>query len=653
MKIKILAIALTLLTGFNSYGQEDPTIITIDGKKITKSEFLQIYLKNNNNPKYDKASLDEYMELFKKFKLKVAEAELLGYDTIPKLVKELDGYKTQLAMPYLIDSAQNKYLIKEAYYRTSNEVRASHILIKVSQNALPKDTLNAYNRLMAMKKKIENGEDFAMVAMSKNDGSEDPSVASNGGDLGFFNAFQMVYPFEQAAYTTEVGKVSNPFRTRFGYHILKVTDKRPARGSIESAHIMVSTGRNADEKAITLAKNKINEIYTELENGADFEALVTKYSDDPSSNKKKGVLPTFGTGSTTRMVPEFEDAAFQLKNDGDFSKPVKTDYGFHIIKRLAWTPVPSFEDMQKGLESKVAKDIRSKSTQNSFIAKLKKNYKYKNKSKNGLKWFKKNLDSTFYRGAFNPESLTKNKKMFKMDKQKFRQKEYAQFIAKNYRSYVNKPIPTALNSLYAEWEKETILGYEESKLPNKYPAYKALITEYHDGILLYEIMSDKVWNKAMKDTTGLEAFYNKNKSNYNWSKRIEGEIFEAYTKADADKAYALLQNDTLSATNVVNIINGDSKLKIRKRDGKFEIAKTSYLKNTQLTEGLNKPYQVDDKYFVVKVNKILSPAQKELSECKGAATSDYQNYLEKEWLKELNAKHKIVVNEEALYSLGK
>ena len=375
---KLLLIALTLTLSLSSFAQ-DPVIMTINDQEITKSEFLQIYLKNNNDPQYDKVSLDEYMELFKKFKLKVAEAEALGYDTIPKLVKELGGYRKQLALPYLIDSAKNESLIKEAYLRTKEEVRVSHILIKVSEKASPADTLAAYNRIMRLKDRINDGLSFKDVAQGKG-GSEDPSVAKNGGDLNFFSAFQMVYPFEEKAYTTELDKVSDPFRTRFGYHILQVTDKRPARGTIETAHIMVAAKISASQDEVENATAKINEIYELLENGGNFEELVAKYSDDPSSNKKNGVLPPFGTGTTTRMVTEFEEAAFTLKNDGEYSKPIRTNYGFHIVKRLKLTNLASYETMKKTLKSKVAKDERSKTTQDSFVAKLKKEYNFKSYS---------------------------------------------------------------------------------------------------------------------------------------------------------------------------------------------------------------------------------------------------------------------------------
>ena len=358
-----------------AYGQKDPVILKVNGEKITKSEFLQIYLKNNPNPKYDQASMDEYMDLFKKFKLKVIEAEALGYDTIPKLKREFEGYKRQLAIPYLIDSAQNDSLVREAYFRTVNEVRCSHILVKIDPSATPADTLAAYNRILALKARIDKGEDFASVAKMKN-GSDDPSAATNGGDLGYFTAFQMVYPFEDMAYKTAVGTVSAPFRTRFGYHILKTTGLRPSRGSIKTAHLMISVAKDADQATKDNAKKKVDEIYQKLKDGAKWEEMVAMYSDDPGTSKKGGELPMFGSGTTQRMVPEFEEAAFALKADGEFSAPLKTNYGYHIIKRLERKDVAAFETMKKELQTKVNKDERSKKTQDSFVRKLKAKYKY-------------------------------------------------------------------------------------------------------------------------------------------------------------------------------------------------------------------------------------------------------------------------------------
>ena len=626
--------------------------MTINNKPVTKSEFLQIYTKNNPNPSFDKDSLDRYMELFEVFKLKVAEAEALGYDTLPRLQKELEGYKKQLALPYLIDSVQNQAMVQEAYNRTATEVRCSHILIKLDPNANPKDTLAAYNRLLDLKARIEKGEDFASVAKSKL-GSEDPSVANNGGDLGYFTAFQMVYPFEEKAYTTPVGSISEPFRTRFGYHILKVTDKRSARGTIKVAHLMISTGRQASTEMRQNAEKKINEIFDSLAAGASWEKMVSAYSEDANSIKKGGELPAFGSGTSQRMVLEFEDAAFALKKVGEISKPVKTQYGYHIIKLIEWTPVKSFETMRRELQAKVNKDERSKITQDSFVQKLKNQYNYTDQSAKGLLWFEAQIDSTYFMGKWKASSLKSNKTLFTLGTQKYKQQDFAKYVEKNFRT-VRKDSPTVVvRQLYGQWEKNQILAYEEALLPAKYPAYKALLQEYHDGIILYEIMQDQVWNKAVKDTAGLRMFFMENRSKYAWSERLDATIYECKDEHVAVQVYGMLiASDTVGSKEVLELINKESELNLKVRMNKFEVLQTPYLQNQRFTPGLNPVYSFEGKWYVVDVAALLPSAPKDFNEAKGLATSDYQAYLEKKWLETLRLKHQIVINEDVLYQTG-
>ncbi len=649
---KTVLLLLGIVFTTNLFAQQDPTLLEIDGKKVTKSEFLQIYLKNNNDPKYDKESLDSYMELFKKFKLKVAEAEAMGYDTIPKLTKELEGYQKQLALPYLTDSKMNESLVKDAYDHMKNEVRASHILIRLDANASPADTLKAYNKIMGLKARIDKGEDFAFVAKGTG-GSEDPSVASNDGDLGYFTAFQMVYPFEDMAYRTPVGSVSKPFRTKFGYHILKVTDKRAARGTIKAAHLMIAANKNtASKEEIESARNKANELYEKLKSGENFEMLVSQFSDDPSSNNNGGVLPLFGTGTTTRMVSEFEDAAFKLAKDGDISEPVQTDYGFHIIKRLELTDLRPFSELEKELQNKVNRDERSKLTQNSFIQKLKKDYKLSDKSSKSIKWFKSNIDSTYLAGKWSADKLKTNDKMLTVDGKTYGQKDFAAYLVANHRNVRKANLNDVIDEQYKAFQDKVVLDIEKSKLEAKYPEYKALMNEYHDGILLYEIMSDEVWNKAMSDTVGLTAFYEANKTNYIWGKRADAVVYETISAKVAADVEALLKKG-LSSDSISSIINKDSELNLRVRTNKFEIEKTNYLANQDLKVGVNKAYAFEGKYYVVNVKQLIDSSQKELNEAKGLITSDYQNYLEKEWIKSLEQKHTVKIYDSVLYSLGK
>lgn len=649
---KKLIVALLLLSSTASFAQKkEDVIMKVGDKEISKSEFLQIYLKNNPDPKFDQATLDEYVELFRKFKLKVIEAEAKGYDTIPKLKNELAGYRKTSGSAYLVDKNKNTELINEAYQRMQTEIKASHILIRVSENATPADTLKAYNRILALKKRIENGENFEDVA-SGFGGSEDPSVTQNRGDLGYFTAFQMVYPFEQAAYSTPVGKISNPVRSRFGYHILKIYDQRPSRGSMQAAHIMIAFPKDASQEDKETAKRKADEIYALIKAGTSFEEMAEAHSDDVNSNAKGGVLPGFGSGSSTRMVTEFEDAAFELANDGDISEPVLSPFGYHIIKRISKVSLKPLNEMQKDLEHRVQRDERAKQTQQSFIAQLKKDYKFKDYGKKNLAWFDKNIDESYAQNKWNYAGLKTNKVLFKLDNKEFKQQDYAEYLKKNARHLAGVEANFVGRSQYKKWQDAQILAYEESKLDQKYPEFKALMQEYHDGILLYEIMTDQVWNKASKDTLGLETFFEAHQNKYMWSERVDAIVYECYDVNIANQIYRMIQKDTVTSKHVIEVINKDSELNLKVKTNKYELKANPYL-DQNLKLGVNPPYMYDNKYYVVKVAEIIPSGPKKLSEARGMVTSDYQNFLDKTWIQQLENKYPITINKDVLYALPK
>jgi peptidyl-prolyl cis-trans isomerase SurA len=653
LKQSFLLISILILSSSNYFSQ-DEVVMELNDTKVTKSEFLQIYLKNNDNPKFDKASIDEYMELFKKFKLKVAEAEALGYDTVPKLKRELEGYRKQLALPYLIDSTENRAMVTQSYERLKTEVRASHILLRLKPTASVKDTLKAYTRLIELRKRIINGEDFELVAQSKNS-SEDPSVATNGGDLGFFTAFQMLYPFEERAYTTAVGKTSMPFRTKYGYHILKVTDKRQARGTTKCAHLMVSSPLESSIEETASAEKKIAEIYALLQDSLTDEKwknYVAKYSDDPSSNRKGGELPVFGSGTSQRMVPVFEDAAFSIKEDGAISKPVKTDYGYHIIRRIEWNDLKPFEKMEKELQKRVNKDERSKKTQDVFVSKLKTKYGFVQGELQYKDWFVENLDSSFFIGNWTADSLKVDQVMFSIGTKSYRQMEFSKFLRKSFRNGRGKDFKTIVDTKYKEWVKQGVLAYEESMLDSKYPEYKALVQEYHDGIILYEIMSDKVWNKAVKDTTGLKSYYDIQKTKYMWPDRIDATVYICASSDVSDKVFKMLKKKKNNSRVILEEVNEDSELNLDVKMNKYIQSSTGFLKGKSFVKGRNEGYEFENKFYVIFVNEMLSEMPKELSEIKGAVISDYQNHLESYWMKELVEKYPITIYDEVLYNLG-
>ena len=423
-----------------------------------------------------------------------------------------------------------------------------------------------------------------------------------------------------------------PVRTRFGYHLINVKDTRPARGTIEVSHIMVASNPNSSKEDIESAKKKIDEIYKLLENGADWNELVNNYSDDPSSNGRNGILPKFGTGTTTRMVSEFEDAAFMLTENGEISKPIKTDYGFHIIKRIDWQDIPKFEESKKDFQRRVNKDTRSKTTQDSFVSKLKEEYNYKSKSKKTINYLVKNLDTSIFSSRWKNEGLKTAKYIFKLNKDKVSPTEFYNYLSLNQNGFTKENLEARLNDYYKNWEKQRIINYEESRLESKYPAFKALMGEYHDGIILYEIMSDKVWNKAILDTVGLENYFTANNSNYKWGTRYDAYVYECYNEDIAKQVYEMLQIDTVNSKHILDSINKTSELNLRVRTKKFEVERNDFLQKRKIQEGVNQPYMFNEKYYVIDVNEIIKPQMKTLKEAKGLATSDYQNHLEKEWL---------------------
>ncbi len=282
----------------------DQVLIQIGNSDYSLSEFDYYFLKNTERPSQEaaKKATNEYLDLFINFKLKVQEALSMKMDQEEGFIMEFDGYKAQLIEPFLSTSKVNEDLIKEAYDRLQYEIAATHILIKPKDNNSPDDTLQTFNQLVELKKRIQNGEDMASLAKKY---SHDRSAANNGGYLGYFTAMQMVYPFENAVYSTPVGEVAGPFTTRFGYHIVRIEDKRPARGQAKAAHIMVRYTQEPESEE--KARLKVNSIYQSIQEGKDWNELCKLYSDDKNTSSNGGELKWFGTG---QLVPEFEDMAF-------------------------------------------------------------------------------------------------------------------------------------------------------------------------------------------------------------------------------------------------------------------------------------------------------------------------------------------------------
>jgi len=656
LKGKILFSVFALASFLSSTAQvsNDEVLMTIAGKQIYVGEFLNIYQKNNvKGETIDKKSLVEYLDLFINFKLKVKQAEELGLDTVAAFRTELNGYREQLAKPYFTDEATLNRLMEEAYEREKNDLRASHIFFRLKPDATPEDTLIAFNKAMAAREKLMKGESFEAVVVEF---SEDPSakdreanqqhpfLKGNKGDLGFFAVFDMVYPFENGAWNTNIGSVSMPVRTEYGYHLIKVTARRPALGKVTVAHIFLSIPKNATAEDSLRIQKRIDSVYAKLKDGASFEDLVKAYSDDKGSAAKGGVLPAFGVN---RMVPEFVEAIYSLDNAGDYTKPILTSYGWHIVKLVERKTQKPYEEDKVELKQRILKDNRGEQTRQVVIARIRSEYGV-TENPDALKAFYDVVTDSIFFGKWKA-SMASNLTgtIFQIGNIAFLQKDFADYLASTQRKQEKQAVDAYVDKMYKEFLDESLMKWENSQLEQKYPEFKALMGEYRDGILLFDLTDQKVWSKAVKDTLGLAAFYQKNKSSYKWDTRLDASICTVKDAQAVLKVKNLLRSG-ISDADLLKQINSDSLKILTIESGKFSRKDNKLIDAISWTPGFSNDVVNNGITEFVYVRKVLKPAIKELNEARGLITADYQNYLEKEWIASLRAMYPVAVNKDVL-----
>ena len=680
-----LAMADGNITVNSSAPSDDPSMVMQVGpEKVQLQEFESIFNKNNNEENVTREYLDDYTNLFIDFKRKVLYAQENQMDTSVAFKRELAGYRKQLARPYLTDQAAEDELVAEAYDRMKYEVRASHILITVPENATPQDTMEAYNTIKELRNRAIKGEDFGQLARQY---SNDPSAKTNYGDLGYFSAFRMVYPFESASYNTPVGKVSDIFRTQFGYHVLKSVDKRANRGEVKVAHIMIEERDDATSQEKTANQEKIQQLMQSLKDGSSFEEM-TKFSDDKGSAKNRGELPWFGAG---QMVPEFENTAFNLSSPGDISKPIQTMYGWHVIKLLDRRGIPSFEDAEADIKNKIKRDARSNRGVESLIARIKDEYNFsegKSRSRHqdfyisrlnqltlDFDDYSHNIDpfckinyKTWDRASYTPEGKT----MFTLDGIAYTQDDFADYLAVNKINADSANSCPVVKERYEDWVNKTCLDYEDSKLEEKHPEFKALMKEYHDGIMLFDLMDQKVWSRAIDDTLGLLNYYNLTKENYRWDERALTTVYTSNDELTASRVRTLINNRYnssvltseemsylgfgkgefyLSDARILKLMNRyrANNLKISSRS--FEKGKSTVVDNHWYNGLTDNETNLDGSVFFADVKELKNGEQKTFEEAKGEVITNYQNYLEAAWKLELEQKYPAQVYTDVLYKL--
>ncbi len=660
MKKLFSLIALVVIFNGAVTGQfslDDKALVTIGDEKITVAEFMKVYNKNNSQTDaYETSTIEEYLDLFINFKLKVKEAEELKMDTSKAFVKELNGYREQLAKPYFVDENVNEALLEEAYNRMLKDIRARHILLLVDEDANAEDALEAYNRITEIRETVTDGMDFAEAAVQY---SEDPSAKDreaipnqqafrpgNKGDLGYFTIFNMVYPFESAAYSTPLDSVSQPIRTKFGYHLLKITDIQDAMGVVQVAHVFVALRPDASSADSARKAEKINNISAKIKEGMKFEDAVMQYSEDKGSARNGGQLSKF---TCNRVVPEFVVAVNGLEIDG-ISEPVKTMYGFHIIKLISRDTPESFEEEQQQLKERIAKDQRARKSEEAVIQRI--------KDENGVKVYVKakeslyqSIDTSVFQAKFIADSLaTLIKPILKIGKTKYTQYDFAKYIERKQSIQETVDLNSYLDKLFTGFENEMCLEYEDEHLEENYPEFKDLMQEYHDGILLFNLTDDKVWSKAVIDTNGLEQYFNENNGKYIWDERVDATVYEIRDREIVDEVKNIIATYDNDGDIALALEKDSSKMNVTIKPGLYEKGDNKYVDQINWEDGLSDEINsdVENLTVFVKVRKKLKPEPKKLDEARGLATADYQSYLEQEWIKQLKNKYPVSVNEEVL-----
>jgi len=636
----------------------DPVIMQINGKDIKKSEFEYIYKKNNNEQVIDQKTLLEYVELFKNFKLKVAEAETQGIDTTQAFLKELNEYRAQLAKPYVSEMPIDEDLVKMLYERSKEFVEVSHLMLNIpkkTQNEeagrpgpfFPADTLEVYKVADAIYKRILKGEKFEkLVQEFSND--ERSRTAKQPGLLGWASIFQLPGALEDVMFNTPVGKVSRPVQSAFGYHLLKVNARQQDPGFLLNAsHILIMVPQGADTVAVTDAINKIDSIYRLAVNGEDFAELARQYSDDKGSGSRGGNLSWFGFGA---MVPEFQNAAFALQNPGDISKPVRSQFGFHIIKLIDKKPIPSFEEKRAELISRIERSDRAMALNRPAIEKMKKNSGFSpNESAYKALMEKANTvfptDEAFIAAFENDESV-----LFLAGNTPYKISNFIVYLKANLNSNFNKLSTAFLQEKLRSFEHKSLLSEEDRGLENRHPDFKNLMNEYRDGILLFEVSNNEVWDKASKDTTGLETFFSNNRADYAWEKpHFKGFVVHCKDEKAMKtmKKQIAKMNSEDAAKFLYATYGGTGNLRLERvlcaPGGNAFVDQYIFKTGTVAKPAINLPVT-----FII--GKILN-APEEYTDVRGLVITDYQNYLENEWISTLNKKYPVIIYEDVVNSV--
>ena len=641
MKSKLLVSTVLVGTALMALAATDPVLMTINGKDVKLSEFEYLYHKNNQQ-QVEKESLDQYVDRFIIYKQKVADAEAARIDTLPSFKKEFDGYKRDIVKPFLEDTTVRERLVQEAYERMCRNVDIDHFMYSLGNGYVEQQRNKAF--VDSIRQCILNGEDWEELVEKH---SIDPSKARNKGHYGFITAGVFPYAFEYAAFNTPIGTVSEPIRTNYGYHLIRVNGERPDEGKVHVQHILKVFPRMANDEAKKATKASIDSVYKLVTApGADFTEIAKKTSQDPGSAKRGGDLGWFGRG---RMVPEFDRISFELP-DGAISEPFETNYGYHIIKKLESKKNTPLEEVRNDIISAMSRDERSAMPQQAIIDKMKVQYNYQ-VNPNLESYLKDQLkrnggyDSTFVADVLK----TSEEPLFSFASKSYPVKSIASRLSTKQRILdANEATEYIVNAIPAFANKEVMSYYTDNMIDDNVD-YRNLLNEYRDGMLLFEISNRRVWEAASRDTTGLREYFEANRAKYAWpTPHFKGIILSAKN----DSVMQAVKND-------IQVMGQDTlTMTLHKKYGKdIKMERMNFPQGeNELVDYLyfNGPAPSNENYpLAMTLEGGLINAPEEMADVRGQVTSDYQDVLEKRWIQELQLKYPAKVNKKVLKKVKK
>lgn len=649
MRNILVAAAFALASVASSFAiDDDPVVLTINGEEIRKSEFEYIYKKNSSVASSEKKSIDEYVDMFVNYKLKVLDAKMSEFNQKPSYLTEFERYENQLTVPYMSDGKSEKKLLQEAFDRRKESVLTSHILIKCQG----KDTLDAMTKINAIYKKLQSGESFENLAKEF---SECPS-GKNGGSLGYVDVFSTVYDFENVMYATPVGMYSRPFRSEFGYHVIKVYDKKTNYKKRRISHILVRSDSQPNYIFV------VDSLFEKLNKGADFSELAKKHSQDNGTSSKGGDLGYLEDGVFPGSISQVVDG---MKKVGDIGK-VSTAWGVHIIKLTELVPFDSISELEKELSEKIKKSDRNKIPTMVYEKNLLEKYgvvvyedalkvfsdimKERNNLEKKNKYYN-NMDSPLFTFEGNTYPQLDFVRHFSSRLENF------DYLVKSGKINPKGNKPGQLNEenfverTFNAFLYDKMMDKEKEYLKKTNSEYRNLMTEYSDGLLLFEISTEKVWNRAVYDTTGLRGYFEKNKDKYGWSEpRYKGIVVCCSTEKIKKRVDDILKTNDLKDARkaILNEFNKTNTDEVMIREGLFPKGKNSAVDVLIYKE--EGEYK-NDKFPFVSIRGSVISKPETYEDVKGLVTADYQDFLEKEWLKSLREKYKVEVNKDVLKTI--